>query len=226
MSTKRARSTVSVSSRGKKRRIIPYNMSNYGGVKPRVPRAMSSNTCIIPLSINHNLAFTADPQYGYGWTAAALWVNGSSMSAIPGATELAAVFDLMRIVKVECTVLSGCDTLSWGANTIGTGTRNIPYVYEAFDPVSGTNPTGISQMQQLSTCRTHMANKIIKRTIYPTLSDDNVIQTLDRGQFVKSGNNTIPWYGWKLLMDLENTALTYDIGRVEFKVFYECRSSK
>lgn len=214
----------------KRRRITPKAVtlykSNYAGTKPRVPRAMSSNTCVIPLRINFNISFAADPQYGFGWTTAALWVNQVSVSAIPGATELASVFDLMRIVKVECCLLPGCDQLSWGDNGVGTGTRNIPYAYNAFDPNDGSNPAGLSEIQQLSSCNVQMLNKPIRRTIYPKLNDDSVIQTLDRGQFVKSGNNVIPWYGWKVFCDLENTALTYDIGRVEFKVFYECRSSK
>lgn len=214
----------------KRRRITPTTVtsykSNFGGTQARIPRPMSSNTCIIPLRINFNIAFAADPVYGFGWTTAALWVNQVSVSAIPGATELAAVFDLMRIVKVECCILPGCNMLGYDANGATTGTRNIPYAYNAFDANDGSNPANLSDIQQLSSCKVQMLDKPVRRTIYPKLNDDSVIQTLDRGQFVKAGNNVIPWYGWKVFLDMENTALTYDIGRCEFKVFYECRSSK
>jgi len=199
--------------------------SNYAGTMARVPRAMSSNTIIIPLRINYNVTMTADIAQGFGWTTAALWVNQTSVSAIPGADHLANVFDLMRIVKVECTFLPGANMLGYNENGISTGTRNIPYAYNAFDANDGSTPS-LTTIQQLASCKVDMLSKAIKRTVYPKLNDDSVIQTLDKGQLVSAGNNTIPWYGWKFYADMETEPLTYNIGRFEFKVFYECRSSK
>lgn len=189
----------------------------------------SSNSCIIPCTVDYDYDLTADPAHGFGWSASNLWVNGVSVTPISGASDLAAVFDCVRVAKVEITIMPGCDSLDYGTNTVTTGTRNIPYVYEAFDPNDSTNPS-IANMRELATTRTHMLNKVIKRTIYPTLVEvSGGIVDLGKNQkniFVTSGTNSQQWCGWKFYADMFNTALTYAIGRISFKVFYECRQSR
>lgn len=188
----------------------------------------SANSCIVPLTVDYDYDLTADLSRGFGWSATNLWINGVPVTPIPGATDLAAVFDCVRVQKVEVSVLPGNDNADYATNTLATGQRNIPYFYDAFDPNDGTNPS-VANIRELSTCRTTILNKVVKRTIYPNLNEGTgAVQDLGKTQknmFTRSDAD-IPWYGWKCYGDLFNTALTYDVGRISFKVFFECRQSK
>ena len=87
----------------------------------------------------------------YSWvcfTATSLWINGVSNTTIPNTAEIATVFDCVRIQKVEVTIMSGNDSLDYANQTLSSGTRSIPYLYEAFDPNDSTNPT-LGSMQEL-----------------------------------------------------------------------------
>jgi len=196
--------------------------------KPMARRGFPKyNSVTIARTVNYDVDFTADVAHGFGFSSTNLWVNGTSSTAIPGASELTALFDLIRIAKVEVTLLPGCDSLNYANNSLSSGTRNIPYVYTAYDPNDSGNPS-LSDIQQNNTCKTDSFNKVIKRTIYPQMTVGSQLLT-DIGQnrrniFVKSGVDS-PWFGYKVYMDLQSVALTYDIARISFKIFYECRNT-
>lgn len=217
---KRARSS-SYSGRGRK-----YKKGSF--VSRRIPPVVKSNTCIIPCIVDYDHTFTADLALGVGFSPYALWVNGSSHTVIPGASDIAALFDLVRIQKVEITMMPGSASLDIANNTVTTGTRNIPYVYDCFDPNSGGNPS-LPEMKESATTMVRSFDRMLKRTIYPNF-------VVSSGSFVNVGQSRkdlfqqtatdVPAYGWKCLMDMYNTALTYVICRVSFKIYYECRNSK
>lgn len=192
-----------------------------------VPRLMSANTCIIPRTADYGIGFGADPAISFGFSASNLWINGSSGPAIQGFGELSGLFELMRVVKVEVTWVPGCQGLDWSNNTITTGTRNIPYVYECFDPAIHTTPS-LGTMREAASTVVHTADKPFRRTIYPVLEDGEGVIDVGRSRattFVRSGID-VPFNGWSVVMDLENQPLTYDIGKIFFKIYYECRASK
>lgn len=218
---KRAR-TSSSGGKGKK-----FKRGNY--VSRRIPPVVKSNTCIIPLVVDYDHTFTADLALGVGFSQGYLYVNGSQSTAIPGATDIQALFDLMRVMKVEITMLPGSASLDIANNTVGTGTRNIPYVYDCFDPNSGGNPS-LPEMRESATTLVRSFDRMLKRTIYPNVGFNtgglvNVGQSR-RDLFMNSTGTDVAAYGWKCLMDLYNTALTYVVCRISFKVYYECRNSK
>lgn len=192
-----------------------------------VPRSLGSNSCIIPLTVDDNVNFATDPAFGYGWSPFALWRNGVSYLAIPGQADMAAVFDMARVVKVEITILPGNNVLDYGTNSLSTGQRQIPYVYDAYDPNSSGNPT-LAEMREHATCRVNSLTKPIRRTIYPNLgmygNVVNVGQTR-KDLFVPTAVD-LPAFGWKVLMDVQQETLPYCIARISFKVFFECRNSK
>lgn len=198
-------------------------------VSRRIPPVVKSNSCIIPCVVDYDHTFTADLALGVGFSQGYLYVNGSQSTAIPGATDIQALFDLMRVMKVEITMLPGSASLDIANNTVGTGTRNIPYVYDCFDPNSGGNPS-LPEMRESATTLVRSFDRMLKRTIYPNVGFNtgglvNVGQSR-RDLFMNSTGTDVAAYGWKCLMDLYNTALTYVVCRISFKVYYECRNSK
>lgn len=210
-----------------KRRGKSARRANYGGVRARVPRSMSSNTCIIPRVVSYDTTLAADIAKGFGFSPTALWINGVSSTAIPGASELSALFDLMRISKVECTMMPSYNNLDMTASSFSTGSLNIPYVYEAFDATDGTNPS-LADIQQMSSCKTHLLSKPIRRTVYPRLKEGSNIINVGQSAgdtYVQAGHD-IAWNSWKVYADLESVTNQYVGIRFTFKIFYECRATK
>lgn len=217
------------SSRSGRKRSRSNSFAKVSQLVARVPRSIGtlSNTCLIPRIVIYDLAFTTDSARGFGFSNGWLYVNGAQTVAIAGFSELSALFDLVRIHKVECTLLPGNNSFDYAANTVTTGTRNIPYVYDAFDPNDSSNPS-LSDIQQMATCHTHSLDKRITRTIYPNCSPSTSV--VDSGvqrknQWVKSNVDSVQYCGWKVYADLQTDVFTYDVARCSFKIFYECKGS-
>lgn len=208
---------------GKKRKMSSYIPRSIG-----IPK---DNRCTIPLTMVRNFELTADVASLFQFDTQSLHVigTGAGTYAIPGATEVAAVWDLMRVAKVEMTILPSANMLSYNDQTLGSGQTNIPYVYHAYDPVGTAAPTN-SSISQLSTMRVSSLAKPIKRTIYPRLEGSNGIVDVGinrKNLFEKStSESTQLWRGLSLLVDMENVVWTYSIMRVVFKIHYECMMSK
>jgi hypothetical protein len=175
--------------------------------------------------VKYNLSFAADPSYGFGFSPTNLWVNGASSTAVAGVSEISALFELVRVAKVEIIYLPGCKSLPWSDNTVTTGTRNIPWVYEGFDPHVSTTPTVAGLLEQGNVV-IRSADDMFRKTIYPVLLDDaGVVPTavVNKHTFICTGVDT-PANGWNFIADLDSVALTYDIGVIFFKIFYECKN--
>lgn len=209
----------------------PYKRARPG--VSRVPRTLApggnANSCIIPLTVDRTFDLTADFARGFSFGCEFMTESAGAQITIPGAAELATVFSLMRIHKVEVTILPSATGLDYNAQTLSSGVTNIPYVYEGVDYQSYAAPS-LSVMQQNPTCRTHILNGPIRRTIYPRLEGANGVVDIGsnaRNIFKRSnaGSSQL-WYGWKLYIDMANQVWTYGSGRISFKIFYECMQSK
>lgn len=190
------------------------------------PRPATFNKVILSLIVDYDVNFATDVSHGFGFSPSALWVNGVSTTTIVGASEIAACFDMVRIQKVEVTMMPGCNFLGFGANTITTGSRNIPYIYHCVDYNSGDNPS-LAAIRQQPTCMTESFDHVIKRTIQPRVSSsgstgNGVTNMSANPHLFTSVSSDIPAYGFKVYADLFDTALTYDVARFSFKIFYEC----
>ena len=64
---------------------------------------------------------------------------------------------MLRIHKIEMTIIPGATGLDYSAQSITTGVTNIPYVYHAIDYQNGDTPT-LSEMRQNVTCKTDSMN--------------------------------------------------------------------
>jgi len=225
-SNKRKRPISASSSTGKKARgsKIPRSIGKSLGVP-------SSNTCVIPLTTQYDFDLTADVKQFFTFDVQNMYVEGNVNVTIPlsGGGEVASVFDLGRIKKVEFTVFPACTGLDYTANTVGTGQQAIPVLYEAFDPVSQGART-LDAIRQVYTCRTALLNKPYRRTVYPRLEGGNGIVDVGVNQknlFEHMGSSSSQrWRGWQLYVDNQVTNWTYVQVRVVAKVFIEVMMSK
>lgn len=225
---------------GKRKRGASYT----GGVgrkryfpMPKVPRRMSmaspSNGVIIPIVTSYDSTLTADPNFAFQFSPQHLIVDGTAIS-ITGAADLNNVFEFVRVHKVEITILPAATGLDYSAQSLSTGTTNIPYCYHAVDYTDPVGGKGLNQIRQNPTCQIHLLNKPIKRTIYPKLINSDVVIDLSRNnkdKFVRS-NATISlqdqsyFNGYVFTADMKDVVWTYGQLRFNFKIFYECRQSK
>lgn len=194
----------------------------------RVPRPMRKVGAIIPLTVQHDIALTADVALGFAFDTGNYYYNGVQ-AAIAGASDIHAIYDNMRVMKVEITILPAADTLDLNNQTITTGATNIPWLYTAIDYNDASAPT-LGTIQQLGTCQTHLWNKVVRRTLYPRIEGSNGVidaSTNYKNQFMRSGIvSSQRWNGFKLYLDMKSQVWTYGSGRISLKVFYECLHTK
>lgn len=190
------------------------------------------NKAIIPLMVQATYPLTTDIDASFKWDTFSLHATTTSTTAvtIPGASELRAIWELMRIHKVEVTILPFADSLDYNNQTLSSGSTNIPFVYTAIDYVDPDGSRGFSQIRQNPTVRVDLLNKPIRRTVYPRLEGSNGIVDVGvnrRNLFSQSDvSSSQKWNGFMLYIDNVNVNWTYGNVRVEFKVFFECMNSK
>lgn len=212
------RSIVSDSSSQKRRRRI-----NAGKFIFRRYKTIRPSTTIVPRTVVHAVSLSTDIGIGFGFSNRNLWVDESSTTSIPGYTEIENLFDLYRIMKVEVSILPNSNVQDYAT----TSSIGIPYVFTAYDANSGAAPT-YDVIQQYGTCRTDIADKVIRRTIYPRIpasGSSNVINAgpSSKDMWVKTSTD-IPSYGFLTWFDV--TGSTNSRLRVSFKIFYECKNVK
>jgi len=194
----------------------------------RVPRPIRTVGAIVPLTVTHDIAFTADVPIAFAFDTVNYYWNGTS-ATIPGASDLAAVYDNLRVMKVEFTVLPNATGLDYSAQTLATGVTNIPYVYHATDYNDATTP-GLNSIQQIHSCKTDLLNKVLRRTLYPRIEGSNGVIDLSanyKNQFQKSGTaSSQRWNGMKFYFDMRNVVWTYGGASITMKIFFECKNSK
>lgn len=202
-------------------------MRLYRAPSARPQKWASFNKTMVATTVDYDVEFTADVSHGFGFSPTHLWVNGVSSTAYVDAAGWQSMFDLIRVHKVEVTILPGNNYLGYGTNTLSTGQRNIPYGYFATDLNSGGNPS-LNGIRERSDCETFSLDKVFKRTIYPRLFASDYVTDVgaNRSNLFVPVSADVPWYGALLYLDLKSVALTYDVCRISFKVFVELSSSR
>lgn len=198
-----------------------------------VPRGMSvtfpRNTSIIPLTTYYSFNLTTDFNASFSFDTKQAYIETSPI-AVSGLSELNATWELMRVAKVEVTILPAANALLYSDQTVTSGQTNIPYVHTAIDyvdPVNGKSPT---QIVQNPTLQIDTFNHTIRRTFVPRLSGNNGV--LDAGAnyrnlFMQAGlENSQVWTGFVIWIDMASQVWTYGIGRIYFKIYYECAMSR
>ena len=218
---KRKRSYGSSSVVRKRARFSKLSKSTIPGSK--------SNRCIIPLCHDYDMPLTTDPVVAFAWDTGYYYVNGGAGVAITGASEVATVFDMARLMKVEMTLMPAANALDYNNQTIGTGVTNIPYVYHYIDYNDATTPSTV-EAHTNATLKTELLDKVIRRTFYPRLEGSNGIIDVGvnrKNIFMHTATaSTQKWNSVKIFIDMKTQVWTYGTCRVSFKLFFVCMSSK
>lgn len=226
-SRKRSRSNSYASGSGS--RIAKRGRLSYS----RIPRSLASRgehgRVILPLTYSIDYALNTDVLRAFAFDTGNVYTNGGAAVAIPGATEIAQVYELARIVKIEFTILPSATDLGYPEQTVTTGSTNIPYIYHCADYNDMITPTLLA-IQQSASCKLDLLNKPVRRTIYPKLEGSNGIIDLGQNQkniFCNTGvSSTQRWHGFKIGIDMTDVVWSYSKVRVSFKIFYECTHPK
>lgn len=187
------------------------------------------NRIIIPRTVGLTVSTIADINLGFSFGLSNLWSNNAASTAINGSGDLAAMFDLWRIHKVEVTVMHGANTFDLNNNGVSND-KNLGFCYDVIDYNDDSNPT-VAGIKQWATLRVNRADGVIRRTIYPRLKIDNGVTDMGavrKNQFLQTyvGSDTDQrYYGWKFAEDFVGTIPTNLQVRFEFKIFYECMST-
>jgi len=192
-----------------------------------VPRNIAGQSIIIPRIGDLQFNLATDVGRGFGFGLFDFMTNGVASGAIAGTAELTNLFDFIRIVKVEITMMPGQNVMDYTSTTSAIQ-GNIPYVYESPDFNDSTNPS-INDMREMAATRCHSFSKPIRRTVYPRLETSTTVVNMgqaEKDQFVKSTASDRYWYGWKFYADMDFAVFTNGNFKISFKVFYECRNTK
>lgn len=225
-SRKRARSNSYASGSGYSKRGRMYPKRSI------IPRSISSRAVndkpIVALTTQFDRTLGTDVLVAVAFDTGNYYVNGSG-TAIPGASELAACYELARLVKVEFTILPAATDLSYTDQTITSGTTNIPYVYTCFDFNDNAIPT-LSEIRQSSSCQIGLLNKPIRRTLYPRLEGSNGIIDLGQNQkniFCNTGTTSSQrWNGFKVAIDMATAVWSNGQARISMKCYYQMAHPK
>lgn len=201
---------------------------------PVVPRAGIFNrpgqTAIIPLVHSHDFSFAADPALAFAWNQRRIFINGTGYDVV-GLSDLNSVWELIRVAKVEITIMPNANSLDYNNQTVSTGSTNIPYMYTAID-YNDVSSTSLSSIKQNPTVKMESFDHMIKRTVYPRVQNDSTdlvdVGVNSRNLFVRgtSTADTMKWNGFVMVGDLYTVALTYGGGHIDFKIYYECINSR
>lgn len=199
-----------------------------------VPRSRAlvgrGQTAVLPLIHSHEFSFAADPIIAFQFDHANIWINGSNF-AVGGLSDISAVYELIRVKKVEVTIMPAANSLDYNNQTLSTGQTNIPYMYTAVDYTNPTLALTHASIKQNPTCKMHSFDKTIKRTFYPRCQRDSDLVDVgmnDKNLFVRAntGSSQLRWNGFQMAGDLSSQPWTYGGGRIDFKIFYECIMSR
>jgi len=170
------------------------------------------------------IAFTFDPGnvniYGSGITSATI--------AVPGASELSNLYELLRIDKVEMT---------WSPSIVGQGATSpsppgCPKFLVAFDPNDGDAPA-MDQLRQQNPKEFYAIDgRSFKYTFRPkyqrVIYQTSLVSNYEAATGFVNSNSTIPHYAVKIgIPNASNLAVTAG-GNVEFsfKIFYTLKNTK
>jgi len=200
----------------------------------RVPRNLPgsrSNRCILPLTGSIDFDLTSDTNVTFKFGHSEIVYEGSSTGtlAMPGSTDMVKLFELIRVAKVECTVMPSATGLQYNAQTVSTGQTNIPYLYWSFDS-TGDHNGSLNAVQAMAGTTVHLLDAKHTKTIYPRLEGSNGVVDVGvngKNKFQNSEvDSTQYWRALRLYIDMVNSTWTYGQVRCTFKVFYECISTR
>jgi len=204
--------------------------------RSRIPRNLRSRAVngrdIHCLTGSASFALDGDLGISFAWDTAAAYINrasGLTTQTITGLTELASVYEMLRLAKVEMIILPPANTIDY-MNQVDSGTRTIlPIVRMAPDYNDNDVPTRDSILQEPA-LKTDVLDKVLRFTLYPKLEGSNGLIDVGANQkniFMQASLvSSQKWHGAKVFFDMNSVYLPNSNVTVEYKLYYECIHSK
>lgn len=227
-----------------KKRIRP----TYMGKRVPIYRSLMNGTgihtviksCTIPMNVN-STGFSFDvnpsgpqPYFAIYFTLQNVYIayNASNIStvAIPGFTDLSALFDDIMIARIDMTIMTGCDPTTYQA-TSGTLSNGSAVLVLCNDYNDKLAPSALGDVQQYADSKNYVLanNYVHKRSIKPkflsyVLDSAGVSQpSSPKTGFVKSTID-IEHYGMKGALALNAPGVSKLLWN--FKIKFLCRTQK
>ena len=208
--------------------------------KPAVPRSImsfqrraSTQRAVHPTSGAFKFNLTGDNGVAFSFDTLGAYVNstllGAQFFAISGLTELAGVYEVLRLAKVEFTVLPPAVSNLWTEQT-GSTPIKIPVCRSCIDYNDNDVPTLII-VNQSPTVRVDILDKKLTRTVYPKMEGSNGVIDVSvnqRNLFQQAGvASTQQWHGMKFFFDVFPTAPFIGMEmEISYKCYWECMYPK
>jgi len=194
-------------------------------------RAVSGRNIHI-LSGNASFALDGDLGISFAWDTAACYINrstGLTTQTVTGLTELASVYEMLRLAKVEMKILPPANTVDYAdQNSVGTRTL-IPIVYMAPDYNDNDVPTRDSMLQEPE-LKTNVLDKVLKYSFYPKLEGSNGmidVGTNQRNIFMQASlTSSQKWHGAQVFFDMNSVFWPNSNVTVQYKLYWECMHTK
>lgn len=205
-------------------------------VRSTIPRSLNSRSrtqrSVHPVSGEFQFALNVDNGVGMSFDTLGVYVNstaaGTQFFSIAGLTELSGVYEILRLAKVEFTVMASADSLELPSVTAGTP-FSLPILQIGPDYNDNDVPTKTIMWQNPSVT-THRLDKVIRKTLYPKMEGSNGvidIGTNQRNLFQQAGiASTQQWHGMKFFVDTTGGSSSALFCTISYKCFYECMMAK
>jgi len=227
---------------GYKRQRTSYGSSSRFG--KRFPGRVQNSRSAIPRSLNSRIinqrslhavsgefSLTAATDNGIGFSFDTLGayinstVNGTQFFSISGLTELSGVYEILRLVKVEFTVIGTFDGMDIdNATAIG-----LPLGWAGPDYNDNDVPTKII-MQQNPRVKFFQVGKPFKCVVYPKMEGSNGVIDVgvnQRNLFQQAGiASTQQWHGMKFFFDCVTGTNANNLINIQYKCFFEGMMTK
>lgn len=233
-----SQSTTSYGRRGTKR---ARSSTDYGRRNVRtlrqfqrsIPRSITSRIVnqrsLHAVSGEFSLTAATDNGIGFSFDTLGAYinstVNGTQFFSISGLTELSGVYEILRLVKVEFTVMGTFDGMDIdNATAIG-----LPMGWAGPDYNDNDVPTKII-MQQNPRVQFFQVGKPFKCAVYPKMEGSNGVIDVginQRNLFQQAGiASTQQWHGMKFFFDCVTGTNSNNLINIQYKCFFEGMMTK
>lgn len=230
--------TMSAPSSKRPRREVSFDGNRLARKrKSVVPRSLKARAIrqrnVHVLSGSGTFALDGDLGIAFSWDTANAYINtvasGNVPQTISGLSELSSVYQMIRLAKVEITVLPPANSLDYSTQ-VSTSTKTIiPTVFMYADHNDNDVPSRTTALQDPA-LRIGQLDKIQKYTVYPKLEGSNGMIDIGSNQkniFMQASvTSTQKWHGFKIFFDMNTIYWPASNVTVLYKCYWECAHTK
>ena len=152
-----------------------------------------------------------------------------TLGDIPGASQLANVFDEYKIDKVDLIFVPDANS----NNTIsGSKPMERSILYTAFDPNDSAPASTLNELIQYQNCSQTPYLEKYRRTVYPRMAvnsadEEGTITVAPIGNWARTSDTSVLWYGLKYGASANgNAAGTEQVWKIHAKLYLSFKNIK